>query len=241
MALILNYQGNPMNHLFRSIIVALMLIPFSAQAAKYLPKLIVENPNAKVAIVSISANNFGGSLQGWSDANSTDLMTSRLNSMLEFAETNFPKGWEVVPANSFATKPEFVALAGEQRDVGAPMFDGIYMPLLSKDRKQLVKAMIDKDVALALIDVTGADFLVIIYSEWATKTGRFSPTTKPLTKNVISIYDNAGKQEFAGRIDKMGKKTLGAFGAVYVDEDTIDYWVASFQDSLAAMYAGRKK
>jgi hypothetical protein len=218
-----------------------MLIPFSAQAAKYLPKIVMDNQGAKVAIVSISANNFGGSLQGWSDANSTDLMTSRLNIMLEFAEDNFPAGWEVIPASSFVTKPEFISLAGEQRDVGSPMFDGIYMPLLSKDRKQLVKAMIDKDVALALIDITGADFLVIIYSEWATKTGQFSPTTKPLTKNVISIYDNAGNQEFKGRIDKMGKKTLGAFGAVYVDEDTIDYWVESFQDSLAAIYAGRKK
>ena len=230
-----------MKQLFKSVIVTLIVIPFSAQAGDYLPKLVTQNDGAKVAIVSISANNFGGSLQGWSDANSTDLMTSRLNTMLEFAEQNFPKGWEVVPASSFASKPEFITLAGEQRDVGVPMFDGIYMPLLSKDRKQLVKARIDKDVALSLVDITGADFLVIIYSEWATKTGRFAPTTKPLTKNVISIYDNAGKQEFAGRIDKMGKKTLGAFGAVYVDADTIDYWVESFQDSLAAIYAGRKK
>lgn len=230
-----------MKHLFRSVIVALVLIPFSAQAAKYLPKLVMDNQGAKVAIVSISANNFGGSLQGWSDANSTDLMTSRLNLMLEFAEETFPAGWEVIPASSFASKPEFISLAGEQRDVGAPMIDGIYMPLLSKDRKQLVKAMIDKDVALSLIDITGADYLLIIYSEWATKTGQFSPTTKPLTKNVISIYDSAGKQEFKGRIDKMGKKTLGAFGAVYVDEDTIDLWVESYKDSLAAIYAGRKK
>lgn len=230
-----------MKYLFRSVIVVLILIPFSAQAAKYLPKVIMKNEGAKVAIVSIAANNFGGSLRGWADANSTDLMTSRLNTMLEFAENNFPKGWEVIPASSFATNPEFIALAGEQRDVGAPMFDGMYMPLLSKKRKQLVKAMIDKDVALSLIDITGADFLVIIYSEWATQTGRFSPTTKPLTKNVISIYNNAGKQEFTARIDKMGTKTLGAFGAVYVDEDTIDNWVESFENSLAAIYAGRKK
>jgi len=230
-----------MKHLFRSILVVLVLIPFSAQAAKYLPKLVMANEGAKVAIVSISANNFGGSLRGWADANSTDLMSSRLNVMLEFTEETFAAGWEVIPASSFATKPEFIALAGEQRDVGSPMIDGIYMPLLSKNRKQLVKAMIDKDVALALIDVTGADFLVIIYSEWATQTGRWVPTTKPLTKNVLSVYDSAGKQEFKGRIDKMGTRTLGAYGSVYVDNDTIDVWVDSFKLSLAAMYAGRKK
>ncbi len=215
--------------------------PFPRKGGSYLPKLAAENPGKKIAIVSISANNFGGSIQGWGDANATDLMTSRLNTMLAFAENTFAAGWEVVPASSFVARPEFIALAGEQRDVGAPMFDDIYMPLLSKNRKQLVKAMIDKDVALALIDVTGADFLVVIYSEWTTKTGSFVPTTKPLTKNVLSIYDNAGKQAFKGRIDKMGAKTLGAFSAVFVDEDTIDYWVDSYKLSLTAMYAGRKK
>ena len=225
----------------RSVIVVLTLVSFCAQAASYLPKLTGSNAGKQIAIVSISANNFGGSIQGWGDANGTDLMTSRLNGMLAFAEETFSAGWEVVPASSFATKPEFIALAGEQRDVGAPMFEGIYMPLLSKNRKQLVKAMIDKDVALALIDVTGADFLVVIYSEWTIKTGSFVPTSKPLTKNVISIYDSAGNQEFKGRIDKMGAKTLGAFSRVVVDENTIDYWVDSYKLSLAAMYAGRKK
>jgi hypothetical protein len=104
-----------------------------------------------------------------------------------------------------------------------------------------VKAMLDQDVAKALIGVTGADYLLVVYSEWTIKTGGFIPTTKPLTKNVISVFDSDGKQEFKGRIDKMGPKTLGAFNAVYVDEDTIDYWVGTFKDSLAAMYAGRKK
>lgn len=230
-----------MQRTIRSAVVVLTLISFSAQGASYLPKLTGDNAGKKIAIVSISANNFGGSIRGWGDANATDLMTSRLNGMLAFAEETFAAGWEVVPASSFVTRPEFIALAGEQRDVGAPMVGGIYMPLLSKNRKQLVKAMIDKDVALALIDITGADFLVVIYSEWTTKTGSFVPTTKPLTKNVVSIYDSSGKQEFKGRIDKMGAKTLGAFSAVYVDENTIDYWVDSYKLSLAAMYAGRKK
>lgn len=230
-----------MKHVLSSVIISLILIPFSAQGAKYLPKLTADNTGKKIAIVSISANNFGNTINGWNDANSTDLMTSRLNEMLEFTEETFGSGWEVIPASSFASKPEFITLAGEQRDVGAPMFDGIYMPLFSKNRKQLVKAMLDQDVAKALIGVTGADYLLVVYSEWTIKTGGFIPTTKPLTKNVISVFDSDGKQEFKGRIDKMGPKTLGAFNAVYVDEDTIDYWVGTFKDSLAAMYAGRKK
>ena len=222
-------------------ITSLLLIPFASQAADYLPKLAIDNAGKKIAIVSIAANNFGGSLQGWNDANSTDLMTSRLNTMLTYTEELFAKGWDVVPTSSFASQPEFIALAGEQRDVGAPIFDGIYMPLFSKDRKQLVKAMIDKDVAVALAGITGADFLLVIYSEWAVKTGSFVPTSKPLTKNVVSIFDAAGKQVFKGRLDKMAPKTLGAFSAVFVDKDTIDLWVGAYQDSIAAMHAGRKK
>ena len=134
-----------------------------------------------------------------------------------------------------------IALAGEQRDVGAPMFDGVYMQLMSKSRKQLIRAELDKDVALALLDLTGADFLLVIYSEWTVQTGRFVPTSKPLTKNVVSLYNSKGKQEWDGRIDKMGSKTLGAFNQVFVDEDTIDEWVGSYKASLTAMYAGRKK
>jgi hypothetical protein len=230
-----------MKQLVSSVIISLILIPFSAQGAKYLPKLTADNSGKKIAVVSISANNFGNTIDGWNDANSTDLMTSRLNEMLEFTEKTFSAGWEVVPASSFASTSEFITFAGEQRDVGAPMIDGIYMPLFSKDRKQLVKAMLDQDVAKGLIGVTGADFLLVVYSEWTTKTGGFVPTTKPLTKNVISVFDSEGKQVYKGRIDKMGPKTLGAFSAVFVDEDTIDYWVGTFEDSLAAMYAGRKK
>ena len=92
-----------------------------------------------------------------------------------------------------------------------------------------------------LAAITGADFMLVIYSEWAVKTGSFVPTSKPLTKNVVSIFNAAGKQVFKGRLDKMGPKTLGAFATVYVDEETIDYWANAYKDSIAAMYAGRKK
>jgi len=235
------HMGKFMKNKVLLAIAALVLVPFASQAADYMPKLAIDNPGKKIAIVSIAANNFGGSLQGWNDANSTDLMTGRLNDMLTFTEELFAKSWDVVPTSSYASQPEFIGLAGEQRDVGAPMFDGVYMPLFSKDRKQLVKAQIDKDKIVTLAGITGADFLLVIYSEWAVKTGGFIPTSKPLTKNVVSIFNAAGKQVFKGRLDKMGPKTLGAMGAVFVDADTIDYWANAYKDSIAAMYAGRKK
>jgi hypothetical protein len=226
---------------FVSLTFLLILFPLASQAAGNLAKLTMENQGKKLAVVSISANNFGGSLQGWNSADTTELMSSRLNLMLDLTERAFSADWAVVPASSFITKPEFIALAGEQRDVGAPVFEGIRMPLLSKNRKQLIKARVDKDIAMKLAQVTGAEFLAVIYSEWAVKTGNFVPTSKALTKNVVSIYDASGNQVFNRRLDKVGKKTLGAFSAVYVGEDTIDQWVHAYKAGFEAMYAGRTR
>ena len=79
----------PIISVIRLSIMMLTLFAFSSQAASYLPNLTAENAGKKIAVVSISANNFGGSIQGWGDANATELMTSRLNEMLTFAEQTF--------------------------------------------------------------------------------------------------------------------------------------------------------
>ena len=99
------------------------------------------------------------------------------------------------------------------------------MPLFSKDRKQLIKAEVDKDVAMKLAQIAGADFILIAYSEWAVATGRFVPTSKALAKNVVSIYNAEGKQVFADRSDALGDRTLGAMGSVVVDQNSIGEWV----------------
>ena len=116
------------------------------------------------------------------------------------------------------------------------------MPLFSKNRKQMVKARIDKKVAQGLAEVTGADFLMIIYSEWAVATGSWVPTSKALTKNVLSIYDSKGKQVYKNRVDQMGTHTLGGAGRVVVNESTIDEWVESYKTGITKMFnKGRKK
>jgi hypothetical protein len=230
-----------MKNLICSILFGLIIIPFSAQGADRLPDLTAKHAGSKIALVSISANNYGDKLQGWNSEDTTELMSSRLNSMLGVTETTFAADWDVIPASAFASKPEFLALAGEQRDVGLPMINDVLMPLFSTDRKELIKATIGQEVALALLDVTGAEFLLVVYSEWTLKSGNFIPTNKAMTKNVFSIYDNAGEQIFKVRLDKVGSKTLGAMGRVYVDADTIDQWSDSYNESVAAIYAGRKK
>ena len=101
--------------------------------------LALENKGKSIAVVSVSANNFGGSLQGWNRANASDLMGSQLNKMVVEIEGLLAKDRTVVSAATFAGQDEFQVLAGERREVGLPTFNGKTMPLFSKDRKQLIK------------------------------------------------------------------------------------------------------
>ena len=230
-----------MKTLLRWGIAVLALLPLLGYAAPKLPDITKDNAGKKIAVVSVSANNFGNSLQGWNKVSTSDLMATQLNEMLHFLEQRFADKWAVIEAETYVGKPEFQDLAGEQREVGLPKFGEFTMPLMSKNRNQLVKTQLDQDVAQSLAKATGADFLIVAYSEWGVQTGKWVPTTKPLAKNVLSVYSAEGKQVFFGRVDKVGTKTLGALGNVYVDEDTIGEWVSAFNEGIEAIYAGRKK
>jgi hypothetical protein len=229
-----------MRKLMRIFAVVAILLPMAVNAGTTLPKLAAENPGKKIAIVSIAANNFNKSLQGWNTVLTSDLMQSRTLKMLEIAEKLFAGNWTVIPASSFIKKPEFQKLAGAQMEVGIPIIKGSPLPVLAEDRKQLIKANINEDKAKALTAVTGADFVVIIYSEWAVQTGKFVPTTKALAKNVVGIFDANGESVYQGRSDKMGKKTLGTMGQVVVDNNSIDEWVDAYESGLTALYSGTR-
>jgi len=221
---------------YLSSLFVLFVAVSSAASAGNIGTLGIQNKGKSIAIVSVSANNYGGSLQGWNSANASDLMGSQLNKMVGMIETLFSKDWTVVSASTFAGKDEFQLLAGERREVGLPAFDGKTMPLFSKDRKQLIKAEVDKDVAIKLAQITGADFILIAYSEWAVATGRFVPTSKALAKNVVSIYDSKGKKVYEDRSDAQGDKTLGALGSVVVDQNSIGEWVNAYDKGIHTLY-----
>lgn len=230
-----------MRNFIKVTLALILLTPLTGMAGVKLGKLAEQNKGKSIAVVSISANNWSNSLQGWNGANTSELMGTQLNDMLIRTESLFAEDWKVIKAETFIKNPEFRALAGEQREVGVPYIDGVALPLFSKNRKQLVKTRVDKDVAQKLIKVTGADFILIVYSEWAVKTGSFVPTSKALAKNVMGIYDASGKQVYKGREDTMGNRTLGAVGRVAVNEGTIDQWVYAFENGITTLFnQGRK-
>ena len=222
-------------------LLAVLIATSTAAVAGTIGSLGVQNKGKTIAVVSVSANNFSNSLQGWNNANSSELMGTQLNSMVGGIETLLAKDWTVVSASTFATKDEFQALAGERREVGLPVYDGKTMPLFSKDRKQLIKASVDPDVAVKLAKIAGADYILIAYSEWAVATGKFVPTSKALAKNVVSVFDASGKQVFQDRSDALGDKTLGAMGSVVVDQNSIGEWVKAYDKGIHTLYGAARE
>ena len=189
----------------------------------------------KLAVVSISANNFGNSLQGWNSALTSRLMGLRVARMLDTAERSLGAKWKVIPAARFVGKPAFQRQKGESFEVGLARLQNGTLPVFALDRRQLIKAELSPEQAQGLARATGADLVAVIYSEWAVATGKFVPTAKALTKNVLSIYSGTGELVYHGRKDQIGSRTLGAYGRVVVNDETIDQWVDSYDVALAAL------
>src|SRR6187401_1615333 len=102
-----------MRQLSKYLSLLLLVATSSVATAGTIGSLAVQNKGKSIAVVSVSANNFGGSLQGWNSANSSELMGTQLNKMVGGIEALLAKDWTVVNAANFAGKDEFQVLAGE--------------------------------------------------------------------------------------------------------------------------------
>jgi hypothetical protein len=187
-------------------------------------EVTAQTQGKKIAVVSLAVNDYNNMLSQWGKEVGP-LLDTKMNGMLEQLEALLGQKWTVVPAAQFAGKPEYAAIAGPAREVAMPKPGGAPMHLFGADRGDLVATQVDPAKLAKLAAAAGADLVVVVYSEWEVATGSFSPTSKPHTKNVMSVYDATGKLLFHGRRDQMGEKPLGAFGIVAVDEETVDDWV----------------
>jgi hypothetical protein len=190
-----------------------------------------EPSETKVALVTLTVNNYGGALR-WGQGDL--LIPTTMGEMLEIAETALAKHWTVKPATEFVTDEAYRALSIGQVKSGlfAPTVNEQEMPSFTENRKEVVKGLLDKSTAQELASLLEVDAVVLIYSEWAVATGSFVPTSKPLAKNCVSMYDKSGKQLFYGRKDVQGKKTLGAIGQVQLDSETIHHWSEAFSRGM---------
>lgn len=208
----------------------------SACGGASLRSVVASTGGQRAAVVSLSVNDYMNSLQGWNSTRTSDLMGSRAMAMLSSVESILAQHWEVVPATSFAANPELTTLANAF-EVAVPKIGETSMQVFAHDRGALVGARLRPDQAQALARITGANILVVIYSEWGVASGGFVPTSKALTKTVVGVFDANGNELYHGRRDERGQRTLGAFGHVVVDENSIDEWVNAFNTSLGQMFA----
>ncbi len=199
-----------------------------------LADVTAQTQGKKLAVVSLAVNDYNNMLSQWGKEVGP-LLDTKMNGMLDQVEAMFGQKWTVLPAAGFVAKPEYTSLAGEAREVGMPKPGGNPMHLFGASRKELVATTVDPAKVAKLAQATGADLVVVMYSEWEVATGSFSPTSKPFTKNVISIYDAAGTRLFHERRDQMGEKPLGAFGLVQIDEETVDDWVKAAVKGYGAL------
>lgn len=201
-------------------------------------QVVSEHAEGKLAVVSLSVNDFNGRLQGWNKTNTDNVLDAKMNEMLAETEKQLSGQFSVVPAADFTASEGYQSLAGPDREVAVPKPAGAPMRLFGEDRKELVKAHLPAEKAPKLCEATGASLLAVIYSEWTVATGSYVPTSKPLAKTRMSIYDCSGKQLYVGRKDEMGERTLGAGGQVVVDLETVDDWIAAYGRAFAILLAG---
>jgi hypothetical protein len=220
----------------RAFIVAATACLLASCGGASLSQAAHRTQGATVAVVSLSINDYGNSLQGWNSAMVSDLMYSRAATMVQMTESELSRYWRVIPAPQFVGNPAYQELAGMRFEVAVPQVDGHFMPVFAMDRRQLIRAQVSPDQAYALAQATGADLVAIVYAEWGVVTGGVIPTSKSLSKNVIGIFDSGGNQVYRRRADARGSKTLGAFGRVVVDENSIDQWVEAFHKGMTRIF-----
>lgn len=194
-----------------------------------------ERPGGTIAVVSLSINDYNRALQGWNTTRTGDIMTSRAAQMVGMAEARLSQRFTVIPASSFVANPAYQQVPSVPYDVAVPIINGVPMLTFGPGRGDLVGARVTPDQAAMLCQATGAQYIAIIYSEWGVATGGFIPTSKALTKTVVSIYDQNGLQVAQQRLDARGERTLGAMGMVAVNDGTVDEWVNAYDRSLASM------
>lgn len=220
--------------LLLSLLLLLTLLPATPACAK--GKLEV----ASLAVVSLSVSDWGGMVRNsnWKGSPTHTLMRKETAEMVAFTEAELGKRWQVKPVKQFINDPAFRKLAVEhQLSAMVPEIGGHELPLFTANSGQLKKCDIDPETAKALCALLKVDAVVVVFSEWASKTGGFVPTTKAVAKNLVGVWDASGKKVAFDRVDMMGERTLGAYGGMTVDETTIGEWTTAYQKSLVKILA----
>ncbi len=187
------------------------------------------------AIVSLSVNDVGGSMHAGSVGNTpvAKLMSAAVNDMVNDAENKLGAKLKLVKAATFINNAEYRKIGVEKTlSVYVPQINGTDMPVFTQVSKEIKGGVIDAEKAKALCKALKVEGVVVIFSEWGAKTGSFVPTTKALTKNILTVWDSNGNNVFKKRVDMVGNKSLGVGLFKAVNEETIGEWRDAYNRAL---------
>jgi len=212
---------------------------FAALLAGCVKDVQVKKPAApinKVALVSLSVSNWGGTVTGTSgsEAKAAALISSTLGSLLEETESKLSGILRVTKVSGFVKNPEYRNLASKSKhDVLVPKASGTPLAIFANDNEELIAAKVSPEVAKKLCTSLNVDAVIVVYSEWAETMGRFVPTRRALAKNVVSVWDRNGDLVFFKRVDEQGEGVLGGpYGPIVVNEGTIKQWAGAYNSGF---------
>ncbi len=197
-----------------------------------------DNPEVKkVAVISLAVSDWGGSIKmGAVGGEKVDkLIRDSLNDMLTYTEQQLATRWEVKKTASFVKSSGYRQQGVERQllSVLVPSPGGQPMTIFTNVSKEIKTGIIDPAKAKALCTALQVDAVVLVFSEWTTKTGGVVPTTKAVSKNILSVWDKNGQKLVTKRVDMMGTRTLGAMNVKAVNQETISEWSDTYKKSVA--------
>lgn len=190
------------------------------------------SPINKVALVSLSVTNWGGTATGTSgtEKDAAKLIESNLANMLAETEKKLSGFMQVTKASGFVGNSGYRSL-NVKNDLGAmvPKVSGQPMAVFTKENDQLIAAALSPEVAKKLCADLKVDGVVVVYSEWSFAQGGFVPLRRALAKNVVSVWDRSGNLVFNKRVDETGEGVIGGpVGPIVVNEGTIKQWAGAY-------------
>lgn len=192
-------------------------------------------PIKRVAIASLSVSDYGGSVSSNSVGSESvaGLMHKNIAGLVKSTEKSLSKRFKVKKVSTFVGKKAYKNLASKMvLSAITPKVNKKPMQVFTTVSGELKGGIIKSETAIKLCKALKVDAIVLIFSEWTVRTGGFIPMTKSLTKNVFTMWDRDGNLIAKKRIDKIGQKSLGAFGIKAVNNNTITEWGNSTRRAL---------
>jgi len=200
----------------------------AAKSVKTLPQV------KKVAVVSLSVSDWGGSVKAGGIGDSMhQTMQKATDGLLTYTEKELAKQFTVTKASSFIGSKGYKGQT-EKLTLTAyvPSVGGKPLGVFTSESRSLKRGDLTPAKAMALCKSLGVDGIFLIFSEWGVATGKFVPTNKALTKNIVSLWDASGQKVFTRRVDKVGTRVLGGMGYKAVTPETITEWTDTYKHSL---------